>query len=142
MSSFNLPQNLKIAWGCFADEEKAITDSLTVEFSRVPGKTFHRKVLSKFRSIYFCKLVLVPYHAFNLLGLPRCNLIVASFCGDTAHAKFPTFDEAEFPEGGQDGPFYIKPHIANAKRNGFQAHCVSTVEPRRHSGYRSQRHGC
>lgn len=36
--------------GTFADRsaQKAITDSLTVEFSRVPGKTFQRKVLSEF----------------------------------------------------------------------------------------------
>ncbi len=79
MSSFNLLRNLKIACGLVADEGKAIADSLTVEFSRVPGKTFHRKVLSKFRSICLCRPVLVSYHAFNLLGLPRCNLIVASF---------------------------------------------------------------
>jgi telomerase reverse transcriptase len=36
-------------------KKKAIADSLTVEFSRVPGKTFHRKVLSEF----FRKLILV-----------------------------------------------------------------------------------
>lgn len=58
-----------MAWEYFADEEKAITDSLTIEFSRVPGKTFHRKVLSKFRSIYFCKLVLVSYYAFEITGI-------------------------------------------------------------------------
>ena len=29
----------------------AIADSLTVEFSRTPGKTFHRKILSKFSQL-------------------------------------------------------------------------------------------
>ena len=33
------------------DVKPAIEDSLTVEFSRVPGKTFHRKILSKFQTI-------------------------------------------------------------------------------------------
>jgi hypothetical protein len=40
-----------------ADEKKAIVDSLTVEYSRVPGKTFHRKVLSKL-SLFFSNLTL------------------------------------------------------------------------------------
>jgi len=32
---------------------QAIADSLTVEFSKMPGKSFHRKVLSKF-TVPFC----------------------------------------------------------------------------------------
>jgi hypothetical protein len=32
--------------------KKAIADTLTVEYSKTPGKTFQRKVLSKFKSIF------------------------------------------------------------------------------------------
>jgi hypothetical protein len=57
--------------------EKAIVDSLTVEFSRVPGKTFHRKVLSKL-SWFFRKFV-------RLFLSEIISLWRFSFCGGAPH---------------------------------------------------------
>ena len=50
-------------------ETKAIADSMTVEFSKVPGKTFHRKILSE--SLRFSFFRFVPCNEAEFPTLPQ-----------------------------------------------------------------------
>jgi len=63
---------------------KAIVDSLTVEFSRVPGKTFHRKVLSelswffrKFVRLFLSEIILLWRFSFVVERHLRCDMRLA-----------------------------------------------------------------